>query len=178
MNWSDYFFYSGGNLVWKNRPRDHFPTSRGHKIFNANFAGKSCGCSYKPAKSSISYLRCVVLGKYYLAHRIVWEMFNGKINQDMEIDHIDGNGENNLILNLRIVSSTENHKNRPTYKNNSSGTSGVSFDKRAKAWIARASINGKRVVVYRGPSVDEASAAQKKAQSNSGYHKNHGRLST
>jgi len=44
-------------------------------------------------------------------HRIVVENFIGKIEKGMEVDHIDGNRENNNLSNLRIVTRKENVKN-------------------------------------------------------------------
>lgn len=43
-------------------------------------------------------------------HRIVAENFLGKIGKGMEIDHIDGNRNNNKLSNLRIVTHKENIK--------------------------------------------------------------------
>lgn len=41
-------------------------------------------------------------------HRIVWELHNGPVPEGLEIDHIDGNKQNNDISNLRAVSHSEN----------------------------------------------------------------------
>jgi len=41
-------------------------------------------------------------------HRIVWELHNGPVPEGLEIDHIDGDKQNNDIINLRIVSHSEN----------------------------------------------------------------------
>lgn len=43
-------------------------------------------------------------------HRIVAEVFLGKIDKGMEVDHIDGDRTNNRLSNLRIVSHSENIK--------------------------------------------------------------------
>lgn len=48
-------------------------------------------------------------------HRLVVEAFNGEIN-GFEINHIDGNKQNNKLSNLEVVTSTENKKH--AYKNN------------------------------------------------------------
>ena len=47
----------------------------------------------------------------YQVHRIVWEAFNGPIQEGMEIDHIDGNPSNNRLENLRAVSHQTNMLN-------------------------------------------------------------------
>ena len=47
----------------------------------------------------------------YKLHRIVWETFNGEIPDGYEIDHIDGNKQNNVLSNLRCVTHIENMAN-------------------------------------------------------------------
>lgn len=79
----------------------------------------------------------------YFAHRVVWVLKYGFIDQDMSIDHIDGNRLNNNIDNLRVVSKVENMRNLAMYRNNSSGFAGVSLIKRKygdfvkEFWIAQ-----------------------------------------
>jgi hypothetical protein len=41
-------------------------------------------------------------------HRLVYEAFVGKINEGLEIDHIDGNKHNNNVTNLRAINRSEN----------------------------------------------------------------------
>ena len=51
-------------------------------------------------------------GNTYYLHRFIWEYINGPIPPFMEIDHIDRDKDNNSILNLRLVTKSENMKNR------------------------------------------------------------------
>lgn len=44
-------------------------------------------------------------------HRVIWYFFNGAVPENMEIDHIDGNKDNNNLENLRIVTRKENCNN-------------------------------------------------------------------
>lgn len=46
--------------------------------------------------------------KLIKVHRVVWESFNGKIKEGMQINHIDGNKTNNSLNNLEIVTPKEN----------------------------------------------------------------------
>ena len=48
------------------------------------------------------------LNKKFLVHRVVWEAFNGDIPENMIIDHIDGNGQNNALNNLQLITQSEN----------------------------------------------------------------------
>jgi hypothetical protein len=41
-------------------------------------------------------------------HRVVYEVFVQKIKQGLEIDHIDGDKNNNNVTNLRMVTHSEN----------------------------------------------------------------------
>ena len=58
------------------------------------------------------YNRVVIEGKEYRVHRIIWEMFNGPITENLVIDHIDGDKLNNRIENLREVTRLLNSNNR------------------------------------------------------------------
>ena len=57
------------------------------------------------------YIRINIKGKYYSVHKIIWETFNGIIPENMVIDHIDDNKENNELINLRLVSQSDNMVN-------------------------------------------------------------------
>ena len=53
--------------------------------------------------------RCVrVNKKQYYAHRVIYFMFVGKDPGKKCIDHIDGDKQNNKLINLRAVSFQEN----------------------------------------------------------------------
>jgi hypothetical protein len=74
--------------------------------------------------------KCLLLSfKYsgWLIHRILWVMRNGYIDNDLNIDHIDGNALNNSVENLRLVQPCINSRNRKQSCNNSSGVTGVNF---------------------------------------------------
>lgn len=63
-------------------------------------------------------------GKQMLAHRLIWEVFNGEIPKGMEIDHINTIRNDNRLKNLRLVTIKENRNNPLTkakYKNSNKG---------------------------------------------------------
>jgi len=54
--------------------------------------------------------------KTWRSHRFVWEYFNGKIPEGLEIDHINGDKTDNRLENLRLVTPIENNRHRPYCK--------------------------------------------------------------
>lgn len=52
--------------------------------------------------------------KSYYTARLIYEAFNGKIPEGLEIDHIDGDPRNNKLENLRAVTHKENMNNPVT----------------------------------------------------------------
>lgn len=110
-------------------------------------------------------------GAMIKAHRIIWEMHYGEIPTGFEIDHIDGNRNNNLLSNLRMVTRAENLKNKALNKNNKSGVSGVRFNKRLSSWIVKCS--GEHIGCYK--SFVSACESRIVAEVLRGYHPNHGR---
>lgn len=56
---------------------------------------------------SVIWLGGTIKKTFYI-HRLVYELFNGKIKEGYEIDHIDNNVYNNHPDNLRMISKSEN----------------------------------------------------------------------
>ena len=46
--------------------------------------------------------------KILLVHRLVWEAFNGNIQEGYQVNHIDENKTNNILSNLNIMTAKEN----------------------------------------------------------------------
>lgn len=80
--------------------------------------------------------------KKYLVHRLAWLYVNGYMPEN-NIDHIDRDPTNNKISNLREVSQGCNMRNRKKLKNNSSGVSGVSWNKSRDIWVSTIRAGGK-----------------------------------
>lgn len=92
------------------------------------------------------YYQVKLQGVCYKAHRIIAVLHDLEVN-GFVIDHIDRNGSNNKISNLRVVSQKENMQNRSQQKlssNNSSGVPGVSYDKQGY-WVANWYEAGKQI---------------------------------
>lgn len=127
------------------------------------------------------YWRGTVKKVNVFAHHVIFAMHHKKWAAG-EIDHIDGQTQNNSIGNLREASHLDNSRNRKTPKTNKTGISGVSwhcypkFFQKGK-WCARISDGKKRIHIGYFEKFDDAVFARKQAEKEIGYHKNHGRLS-
>ena len=148
-----------GVLRWKK--------SRGGSALSGSVAGSTMRVSGK------SYRYLSIDGHKFLSHRVIWLMCSG-IYPEMEIDHIDGDGLNNRISNLRHVSHSENQKNSRKQSNNTSGVSGVHWNKTANMWQARIKVNGKTLSIGYYKDIIAASNARKAAEKKYGFHQNHG----
>ena len=110
-----------------------------------------------------SYLRISVNGKQLMAHRIIWALHYGEWPKG-QIDHIDGNGLNNRLSNLRDVSHSENQRNQRLHSRNKSGYRGVSLDRRTGKWQAHIWSNGKRIYLGRFDTALAAGEARTAAE--------------
>lgn len=161
-----------GVLFWKERPRSHFKTERGFNTFNAQKAGRVAGCNSLHGDALYSKVR--LNKKLYLGHRLVWIMHHGEIPEGMEIDHIDHNGINNKIDNLRLVDSCGNKTNRTMVSSNTSGCMGVYLNKKINKWIAEIVVNKQYYGLGSYVNKADAVAARKEAEVHFKFHENHG----
>ena len=74
--------------------------------------------------------------KNYRAHRLVWLYVYGQLPIS-QIDHINGNKDDNRISNLREATHAENQQNKHS-------TKGYSWHKTKQVWEAYIRINGKK----------------------------------
>jgi hypothetical protein len=79
-------------------------------------------------------------------------------------DHADRNTFNNRKNNLRKASYTENARNYSKLKNNTSGFSGISWDKSRSQWVAYITINKKRKKIGRFVNKYDAIIARLQAE--------------
>ena len=87
------------------------------------------------------YRRVTFNGRMFMTHRVVWLLIHNEW-PDGEIDHIDGNRANNRIENLRVVTQSQNLRNKKSKKGSTSGNNGVHFDARCKKWRVQIRMNG------------------------------------
>lgn len=127
----------------------------------SHFIGKQAGSRYGP------YWRVRVNYFDHMVHRIIWKMMTGD-DPHGEIDHIDGNPQNNRWNNLRLATHVENMWNGRMRRDNQSGYIGVSFER--FTWRARIKINGKDKYLGNFPSREEAAQAYEAAKKHTRGH--------
>ena len=108
------------------------------------------------------YARSSINRKKVYAHRIVMEAGDFEINK--QIDHINGNTLDNRKQNLRIVTSQQNGMNSSIRKDNTSGVTGVCWDKSRNMWFARIEYNKKCINLGYFIKFEDAVAARRKAE--------------
>lgn len=163
-----------GELIWKSRPKAHFKSNHRFKLFKNKYIGKIAGCSEADSNGK-KYKRVSVGGKRYFVHRLIWFMERGEWPKN-EIDHINGNGLDNRIENLRSVDRLENGKNQRKNTRNKSGCVGVMWDKKANKWRGQIKVKGK--CIHLGVNIDwfEVVCLRKRAEIKYGFHENHGEI--
>lgn len=126
-----------GVFLWKLKPGNE----RLINSWNGRYAGKEAGTIRKIEGGQDLYYRLInLLDKPIRAHRLAWLYVYGITPE--RIDHIDGDGLNNRILNLRPITMSSNIRKAKIQTNNTSGFKGVSQRKDTGKWSARAKVNG------------------------------------
>jgi hypothetical protein len=131
--------------------------------------GRKAGCI-----SSDGYIVLSLFNKQYKAHRIAWLFIYGNMPIN-NIDHINGNKQDNRIDNLRDVTHIENSKNLSIDKRNKSGKTGVGWHSVSKKWIANISVNKKLIHLGYFNNLDDAIKVRTDAEIKYKFHSNHGR---
>lgn len=157
MNWNDVFDYKDGWLIWKIKPSNS--VNPGDIVKTKNRAG---------------YIVFAFMGKQYRSHRVIWEIKNKPIPEGMEIDHINHIRDDNRIDNLRVVTRRENLKNQSIQTNNSSGYTGIRYDKTRGKWKVSIKNIGKLKHIGYFQNIEEAISARKDAEVKYDFHENHG----
>lgn len=152
------FELRAGSVYWR--------TPNGHVRNLALPAGYLAPHGYRMVKA-----HCGGKRRTFYAHRIAFALARGHWPEG-HIDHIDGDRDNNAPANLRDGDYLTNNRNKRLGRRNTTGVSGVWFDKSAGKWKATI---GKSTQLGRFTEKERAVAARRAAEAALGYHTNHGR---
>lgn len=129
-----------GEITWKEWVS---PDWYKHAGCYATFMKERAGKPVDFYKHPLGHLHVTIGGKQGIyAHQIVWVLTYGELPKH-EIDHIDGDPQNNAVENLRDVPRNINHRNQKLRSSNSSGVTGVSLHKETGKWVTSVTVNGK-----------------------------------
>lgn len=116
IDWNSVFEYRDGSLYWKIKA-----------AYKSN-PGDRAGSSVRQTYEKIGYGN-----RSYRTHQIIWQMLRGEVPSGYIIDHIDGNKFNNRIENLRVVTYSQNSRNRKIHRDGKAA--GLFYNKRSKRWL-------------------------------------------
>jgi hypothetical protein len=140
--------------------------------FRKGKPGKVAG-TIKGDPNAPRYYIVGLMKRYIRAHRAIWIMHHGPIPSGMNIDHIDGNGLNNRLDNLRLCTQADNLKNLAKRRGSKlDHVTGVYPHSQNKGrW--RAIIGTRHIGSY--STQEEAIVARRAAEIEYGYSPTHGR---
>lgn len=120
-------------------------------------AGKQAG------GPSQKYYRISIDKRYYQAHNLAWLYVHGHwpVHQ---IDHINRDGRDNRISNLRDVTPSENQHNLGRDSRNWSGATGVSWCAQTSSWYAQIQYRGTHKYLGRFKNKADAISARQAAK--------------
>lgn len=99
-------------------------------------------------------------GKMISMHRLVMNVSDPKV----QVDHIHHNTTDNRKSQLRIASKSQNMRNVDRRINNTSGVTGVGWNKTRKKWIASIGYNNQNIHLGYFINFEDAVAARKEAE--------------
>jgi hypothetical protein len=118
-------------------------------------------------------LQIGLLGANYIASRLAFPAMGEPL--PVQVDHLDRDSLNNRWNNLAPSTNAENHKNRSMNRNNTSGITGVYWNKPAGKWLAQVMLCGKRKNLGLFNDINEAAAVVATFYAANGYTARHGK---
>jgi len=148
-NWKELITYNPetGDFVWS------YPVNSGR-----GYSNKKIGAIAGMPCVGRNYIKIIIGGKQFYAHRLAWLWVHGEYPDDV-IDHVNGDGSDNRICNLRSASKTQNQWNRSVSKRNSTGLKGVYFHRKSGKFQSMIKIGPKSKYLGMFDSPDAAHSA-------------------
>ncbi|MBT8169661.1 HNH endonuclease [Falsiruegeria litorea] len=164
-----------GELTWKTRTPDLFeagPKRSAESIcrwWNSRWAGTpALACD-----NGKGYRRGGIFGQKFQASRVIFALHFGRW-PDGVVDHRNGITDVNSISALRDITQQQNMKNAKKRSNNTSGVTGVYWNKAVEKWQAYITVDCRRVHLGLFDDLEEARAVRRKAEIEHGYDPLHG----
>lgn len=159
-----------GDFSWERPKRDWFVSDAHWFAYNAE---RHAAAPFSTPHSG-GYLWGQIGREQLLAHRVAWAYCHG-VWPDEQIDHINHDKTDNRVVNLRLAPQAENAKNAGRRSDNTSGYTGVYWNKDRKKWVAQIGLPGPVTKpLGRYALLADAIAARKAAEEKYGFHPNHG----
>lgn len=102
-------------------------------------------------------------------HQVIAKIKFGEYSSDKIPDHLSRDTDDNRKCNIILKSNQENSHNRGLSKTNSSGKTGVSFNKQKNLWTAYITVNYKTIHLGDFKDFDEAVKIRKEAEEKYGF---------
>jgi len=145
------FRYEDGKLYWRISPTNTVKV--GDRAGTVTFEG---------------YRQVGVDGQVYREHRVIFLMHHGYM-PEYDCDHINRDRADNRIENLREVSRSCNMRNASISSRNTSGVTGVSWDKSNEKWLAQIRAEGRSIKIGRFEDFKDAVSARYEAEIKYGW---------
>lgn len=152
LEWLFYYDRERGVLTWRN----HWDI-----VVVKRFVGKEAGriANRNFKHGGVAYLNISIGNRLYPAHRLIWCLETGTYPD--KVDHINGNGLDNRIQNLRSTNTRTNGQNQFRHRNGK--LVGASFFKPQGTWRSYIHINKKQIFLGYHPSEQAAHECYLKA---------------
>ena len=157
--------YDRANELFRYEP------SSGHLIWKV---GRNIGQRAGTLRKTMGYRQVKVIGTCYNEHRIIMLIVHGDLPEGMQVDHINHDKGDNRLVNLRFATQTQNGRNAKLHVTNTTGVTGVIYNKKYAKYRAQINIKDKCKYLGQYDTLEEAASAREEANIKYGFHKNHG----
>jgi hypothetical protein len=138
---------------------EHSPSGLRNKITRGRLkAGLPAGTK------NTRYWVAAIDGHYYTVQRIVYAIYNEVDPGNFLVDHINRNKYDNTPSNLRLVEYQLNSINGGLYGHNTTGTRGVSYNKRDNVFYAQIKVNQNTIHLGSFATVEQAASVRRQAE--------------
>jgi len=132
----------------------HYESGTGKFTWRVNRCKVHAGDVAGSLNKSLGCVMISVDGRLYYASRLAWLYQIGEWPAH-QIDHRDGNPNNNRWNNLRLATHAQNQWNRGKNHNNTTGFKGVTWQKQRGKFAAHITVDGKHhyLGLFRSPKL-------------------------